>query len=141
MAMDSIDSDSETKPITIDPNDRNETFGEPPTNPIAESLQRIADFSERQREKAAPTIVDLTNSKTQFVTWIKLRFIEIIFSCATADHVSVSFGGRVFDFFLAAGTTVVPFAYESDRGVDIFFANITSADHLTYCYIIAYAQD
>src|ERR1035437_3038955 len=100
--MDSIDSDSETTPIGIDANDRNETFGGPPTNPIAESLQRIADFSERQREKVAPTIVDLTNSKTGYVTWQKLRFIEFIFSCATADHVSVSFGGRVFDFFLAA---------------------------------------
>jgi hypothetical protein len=139
--MDSIDSDSETTPIGIDANDRNETFGGPPTNPIAESLQRIADFSERQREKAAPTIIDLTNSKTGHVTWIKLRFIEFIFSCATADHVSVSFGGRVFDFFLAAGTTTIPFAYESDRGIDITFTNVTSADHATYCYIIAYAQD
>jgi hypothetical protein len=139
--MDIINHDNEDAPIGIDPNDRNETFGEPPANPIAESLQRIADFSERQREKVAPTIIDLTNSKVQFVTWIKLRFIEFIFSCATADHVSVSFGGRVFDFFLAAGTTTVPFAYESDRGVDIVFANITSADHATYCYIIAYPQD
>src|ERR1035437_6387768 len=134
--MDSIDSDSETTPIGIDANDRNETFGGPPTNPIAESLQRIADFSERQREKAAPTIIDLTNSKTGHVTWIKLRFIEFIFSCATADHVSVFFVSSFFYFSLPPVTPFIPFAYESDRGIEITSTNVTSADHAPYCYII-----
>lgn len=139
--MYSIERDSETSPVGgMDANDRNETFGEPPTNPIAESLQRIADFSERQREKYAPTIIDLRNDKTVFQSHVKLRFIEFIFSCATADHVSVAFGTRTFDFFLAAGVTSVPFAYEADRGIDITFANVTSVDHVTYCYIIAYPE-
>jgi hypothetical protein len=138
--MDSIDHDNETKALGIDPNDRTEEYGEPPANPIAESMQRIADFSERQREKNAPTIIDLRNDKTGFVSHVRLRFIEFIFSCATADHVSVSFSTRTFDFFLAAGVTIVPFAYEADRGVDITFANITSADHVTYCYLVAYTE-
>jgi hypothetical protein len=110
-------------------------------NPMAESLSRIADRSERQREKNAPIIIDFTNSKTAQVFHVRLRMIGFVF-CATtaADHVSFSFGGRVFDFLLAVGTTQVVFPYEVDRGVDIVFANVTSPDHVTYAYIIAYTE-
>lgn len=136
---DQISTESDTKPIgTDDANDR--ITPPPPINPIAEGIQRIADYSERQREKHAPTIIDLTNSKVGYVTHQRHRIIEFIFSCASADHVSITFGSRVFDFLLGIGVTTVPFAYEADRGVDIVFANVTSADHLTYCYIIAYTE-
>src|ERR1035437_3534089 len=105
-------------------------------------LQRIADYSERQREKDAPTIIDFNNfPKTMQSFHTRLRIIEFIFCGSTAaDHVSFSFGGRVFDFVIAVGTTIVPFAYEADMGIDITFTNVTSPDHLTYAYIIAYTE-
>ena len=136
---DQISDNSDTKPIGIDPNDRNGP--DLPISPVAEGIQRIADHSERQREKDAPTIVDFTNSKTTISFHTRLRVIEFIFSCSTAgDHVSVAFGGRVWDFLLAVGTTVVPFPAEIDRGIDITFTNVTSADHTTYFYLVAYTE-
>ena len=105
-------------------------------------LQRIADYSERQREKDPPTIIDFNNfPKTTQSFHTRLRVIEFIFCGATAgDHVSFSFGGRVFDFVIDVGTTIIPFAYEADMGIDITFTNVTSPDHLTYAYIIAYTE-
>jgi hypothetical protein len=136
---DHIQTESDTKPIGIDPNDR--INPPPPINPIAEGIQRISDHSERQREKDAPTIEDFSNSKTVKAFHTRLRVIEFIFCCSTAgDHVTVAFGGRIWDFLLAVGTTVVPFPAEIDRGIDITFANVTSADHLTYFYLVAYTE-
>ena len=135
---DNISGNSDSTPISVDPNDRIGPYL--PASPIADGINRIANYSERQREKNAPTIVDLTNYKTTVAFHTRLRIIQFVFSCASADHVTIAFGGRVFDFFLNIGTTIVPFAYEADLGVDITFANITSADHATYCYIIAYTE-
>jgi hypothetical protein len=132
---DVINSESDTKPLlTPVPNEPWFVRGQ-------DFLQRIADYSERQREKDPPTIVDFSNTKATIAFHNRLRIIEFIF-CATtaADHVSMSFGGRVFDFILALGTNIVPFAYEADLGVDITFTNVTSPDHLTYAYIIAYTE-
>lgn len=136
---DTISDNSDSQPIGMDPNDR--ITPNLPISPVSESLSRIADYSERQREKNPPTIVDFSNTKTTIAFHNRLRIIELIF-CATnaADHVSFSFGGRVFDFILALGTNVVPFAYEADLGVDITFTNVTSPDHPTYAYIIAYTE-
>ena len=137
---DVVSDNSDSKPIGIDPNDR--ITPSLPISPVSESLTRIADYSERQREKNPPTIVDFNNfPKTTIAFHNRLRVIEFIF-CASvaADHVSMAFGGRVFDFILALGTNIVPFAYEADLGVDITFTNVTSPDHLTYAYIIAYTE-
>src|ERR1035437_9568928 len=132
---DAINSESDTQPLlTPVPNEPWFVRGQ-------DYLQRIADYSERQREKNPPTIIDFSNTKATIAFHNRLRIVEFIF-CATnaADHVSFSFGGRVFDFILALGTNVVPFAYEADLGVDITFTNVTSPDHPTYAYIIAYTE-
>jgi hypothetical protein len=133
---DAINSESDTKPLlTPVPNEPWFVRGQ-------DFLQRIADYSERQREKDPPTIIDFNNfPKTTQAFHTRLRIIEFIFCGSTAaDHVSFSFGGRVFDFVIAVGTTIVPFAYEADLGIDITFTNVTSPDHLTYAYIIAYTE-
>jgi hypothetical protein len=138
--MDNISSNSDSDPIaSTSLADREEAHDL--VNPMAESLSRIADRSERSREKNPPIIIDFTNSKTTQVFHVRLRMVGFIFSCSNAgDHVSVSFGGRVFDFLLAVGTTEVLFPYEVDRGIDIVFANVTSANNLTYMYLIAYTE-
>lgn len=138
--MDNISSNSDSGPIGIDPNDR--ITPDLPISPVSESLSRIADYSERQREKNPPTIIDFNNfPKTTIAFHNRLRIIEFIFcGSVAADHVSFSFGGRVFDFVIDVGTTIVPFAYEADLGIDITFTNVTSPDHLTYAYIIAYTE-
>src|ERR1035437_4880939 len=127
---DTISDNSDSQPIGMDPNDR--ITPNLPISPVSESLSRIADYSERQREKNPPTIVDFSNTKTTIAFHNRLRVVEFIF-CATtaADAVSMSFGGRVFNFILDVGTTIIPFAYEADLGVDITFTNVTSPDHLT----------
>jgi hypothetical protein len=132
---DNIQSNSDTQPVgTQVPN-------EPWFAPGQRSLERIANYSERQREKDAPMFVDFSNAKNTISFHTRLRIIEIIFSCSTAgDHVTVAFGGRVFDFLLAVGCTPVPFPYEADMGIDITFTNVTSADHATYAYIVAYTE-
>ena len=138
--MDNISSNSDSDPIaSTSLADREEAHDL--VNPMAESLSRIADRSERQREKNAPIIIDFSTLKTTQVFHTRLRMIGFVF-CASvaADHVSFSFGGRTFDFLLDVGTTPVTFPYEVDRGIDIVFANVTSPDHTTYAYIIAYTE-
>jgi len=137
---DSIDTDETALPLGTDPNDREYSFQ--PVNPVAESLTRIADFSERQREKHAPIFVELTNSSPGPISFHhRLRMIGFICACSTAgDHITLSFGGRTFDFLFAVGTFFVPFPYEVDRGIDIVLANVTSANHATYMQIISYTE-
>lgn len=136
---DQISDNSDTKPIGVDPNDR--ITQPPPTESVPEAISRIANYSERQREKNAPIIIDFTTLKATQSFHTKLRVIEFIFSASVAaDHVTVAFGGRVWDFLLAVGTTVVPFPAEIDRGIDVTFTNVTSVDHTTYLYIVAYTE-
>jgi hypothetical protein len=138
--MDNISSNSDSDPIaSTSLADREEAHDL--VNPMAESLSRIADRSERSREKNPPIIIDFTNRKTTQVFHVRLRMVGFIFSCSTlGDHVSVSFGGRVFDFLLNVGTTEVVFPYEVDRGIDIVFANVSNVNNLTYMYLIAYTE-
>lgn len=133
---DEISSNSDTQELpTQIPN-------EPWFAPGQRTLQRIADHSERQREKDAPTVVDFSNAKPGPIAFhTRLRVIEFVFCGSTAgDHVTVAIGGRVFDFLIDLGLEAIPFPIEIDRGIDILFTNVTSPDHATYFYIIAYTE-
>lgn len=132
---DTTSDNSNTAPISPDPD------AKPWFDPIVAPLDRIAEYSERAREKNAPIIIDFTTLKNTQSFHTRLRMIGFVFCADTAaDHVRVSFGGRPFDFLLDVGTTEVVFPYEVDRGIDIVFANITNPDHTSYMYIIAYTE-
>ena len=137
-----VQTESDSKPIGLEVNDRSETSVPLPINPIAESLTRIADYSERQREKNAPTLIQLSNTNTTIVTWQRLRFEHFLITCATGDHISLTVGTRVYDFFMGpvSGTIYVPFPIEVDRGVDLTFTNVTASGHVSYIYIFAYTE-
>jgi hypothetical protein len=144
--MDSIDSDNETKAIGIDPNDRNEAYGQPPANPIAESLQRIADFSERQREKFSPSIIEISPdaglpTAARFVSHVRLRMIGFILTSVTAGTWTLAFGGRTFTFQCPANDTkYIIFPYEIDRGIDIQATRTVGGEATWDFYLIAYPE-
>jgi hypothetical protein len=117
-----------------------------PTNPIAESTQRTADFSERQREKFAPEIIDMSPSQpyysstalaSSFVTHVKYRVTYLVMTGAAGDRIDVSFSGRRFSFYNVTGAVApIPFPYEIDRGTDIVVRDFTTPASVAWTFMI-----
>ena len=137
---DEISRNSDERPIMPDPDAR------PWYEPMTDGISRIANFSERQREQNPPDIIKIDKTAglpvtNRYTTHQRLRIISLIISSETAaDHYSIAFGGRTFDFYAAVGTQTIPFAYEVDRGIDIVTTDITSVDHNYAIYLVAYTE-
>lgn len=118
--------------------------------PIENSLDRIANYSERQREKYAPEIVEFGEGdgkggtlilRNPYATYQRLRIIGILMRTVTAGVWVLSFQGRSFRFSMAANTTTyVVFPYEVDRGVDIVVSRTTGAEGTWNLYLFAYSE-
>jgi hypothetical protein len=113
---------------------------------ILEELKNIAKYSDRQREKEAPTIIDLspdsgTPIPNQFATTAAFRIDGVLFEGAMGDKFRLSFGGRNFTLFGANVPIYFKFPYTIQRGVDIKCADITSPAATAWsCYIFAYPE-
>jgi len=143
---DHVSTESDTKPIGIDPNDQNGP--NLPTESVPDTLTRIANYSERQREKNPPTFIELdlaagytgtTTTSAFFSTNTRLRVVEIILTTATATMFTISFGGRSFNFQMGVGVVSIPFPITIDRGVDIRITRAAAAADWN-CYIVAYTE-
>jgi hypothetical protein len=113
---------------------------------ILEELKRFTQFSERQREKGAPTIIDLspdsgTPIANTFATTTAFRIVGMLLSGGTGDKFRLSFGGRNFTLFGSAVPVYFTFPYTIQRGVDIKCADITSPASTSWSiYIFAYPE-
>lgn len=112
---------------------------------IEEHLYRLANFTERAREKEAPTLIDLSPASGQatartFQTTTKLRVLGIVLGGAAGDNLRLSIGQRPYNFFNVTGALIyIPFPIEIARGLDMTVADITTPASLSWNFqIIAY---
>jgi hypothetical protein len=113
--------------------------------PILDPLSRIANYSERQREKNAPTVIDLTAGSGnaidgQQVNVYRLRVIGLLISASAATTLVFTAGGRSYTFYVAAGMEpLIHFPIEIDGGTDIS-VNLTGAAANYSFYIFGYTE-
>lgn len=113
---------------------------------MIELLERLTNYSERQREKAAPTIIDLSPTAggqvtSGYVTTERLRIEGIFISGGGTDKLQIKFGSRPFVFFANNLPYYFPFPYTVDRGTDILMSDITNPGAATWTgYIFAYSE-
>lgn len=133
-------------------------FKEPPSvananeslDSVVKLLQRIANYSERQREKAAPDAIDLSPTSgsaiaSVYQTKTALRVIGMLFSYTTAtEFYSLQVGSRGYPF--KAGTSGdpiwIPFPIDVARGIDLSIINVTTPGAVNWRAIVfAYPMD
>lgn len=109
---------------------------------ILSLIQRIANYSERQREKAPPTIIELSNlsgsqSARTYTASTPLRVQGVLItSNPTTDNIQLLVGLRKFNFFSPG---YYPFPIEVQAGVDLSAADITTPASTAFVvYVIAY---
>ena len=109
---------------------------------IKSLLERIANQSERQREKAPPEVVELSNiSGTQqprtYTTKTSLRVSWLLItSNPTTDNIALNVGLRRWNFF-NSGTFYFPI--EIPQGIDLFATDVTTPASVTFAiYVIGY---
>ncbi len=114
---------------------------------LLDAINNIKNYSERQREKASPTIIDLSPSSgtpipNTFQTTVRYRIIGMAFSGGQGDEFRLAFGGRHFHFFnITGGPGYIPFPVEVDRGVDITMMDITNPASTSWsCYLYGYPE-
>lgn len=87
-------------------------------------LERIANYSERQREKDAPDVIQLNAATPTYVTKTGLRVSSLAISCnPTTDNIRISVGLRQYNFF-SAGWFLFPI--DITNGIDLTVADITT---------------
>jgi hypothetical protein len=115
---------------------------------VADLLETIKNYSERQREKNSPTIIDLSPSSgtpigQTFSTYSRLRIIGFLLTGGAGDQFQLSFGARHFHFYNVTGAPVfITFPYEIDRGIDINMTDLTAgvAGLAWSCYLFGYTE-
>ena len=149
--MSSIDSEvagenSDTMPIGPD------LDAKPWFAPISDPLSRIAEYSERQREKNPPIWIEISpdaglagstlTSVTLTGSHPRLRVIGVLFTSTTAaTRLQFFIGGRYFFFNCPANDTKwVPLPIEIDRGIDLTVNKISVADSNWDFYLFAYTE-
>ena len=109
------------------------------------ALERIANFSERVREKVPPEILDFSPSQpwysatalaSSYTSHTKFRITQIQFSGATGDRLDVKFGTRRFSLFSNGTPVCFDFPYEIDRGVDITVSDFTTPASTSWAFMI-----
>jgi hypothetical protein len=116
-------------------------------------FRRFSQYSERQREKAAPTVVDLSPSSgaqvaNTYSTKTKLRLQGVLLSggatvAGVGDRFNLRAGTLNYVFFAdgAGSSLYIPFPIEVDRGIDLSMNNITTPASTAWsCYVIAYPE-
>lgn len=118
-----------------------------PEDIIIEHLYRIANFSERAREQAAPDIIDLSpGSGSQVANTYSaktgLRVLGILFSGGSGDKFHIKVGGRPYTFFAGnGGPTFFPLPISVSRGQDLSAADVTNpTSTLWACLVYAYPE-
>ena len=120
-------------------------FGNP-YDTVIELLGRIANFSERQREKVAPDIIDLSPSvgnpiASTFTTKVRMRVDGMLVSGGTGDKFQFSVGTRKFYLFLSGNPTFFRFPYTIQEGNDIAVADLTNPASVGWSwFIFAYPE-
>ncbi len=111
---------------------------------ITEYLDRIANYSERQRETKAPDVIDLSpasgsQAARTYTTKTGLRVLGIIISGQPlTEAYRLTVGSRPYNFF-APTTVFIPFPIEVTQGIDLAMANITTPNSTTWsCYVFGY---
>ena len=141
---DSISANSDSNPVIPDPD------AKPWFQPMVDGINRIANFSERQREAKAPGLLDLSPAGSAGVipvisTHVKMRVHNIIITSAAVAVItlivggSATGGGNRYRFNVAIGTTNLDFPIEIDRGVDV---TVVQAGDLTTwtCFLFYYPE-
>jgi hypothetical protein len=108
-------------------------------------FRRFAQYSERQREKVAPTIVDLSptsgsQTATTYSTKTKLRLKGFLLTGGLGDKFNLRVGTFNYTIY-ANGGMFVDFPIEVDRGIDFGMYDITNpSSTLWSCYVIGYPE-
>jgi hypothetical protein len=111
-------------------------------------FKRFAQFSERQREKVAPTIVDLsptsgTPTGNTYQTKTKLRLKGFLLTGGAGDKFYLSVGVYNYVIYAPTGGTMpfIDFPIEVDRGVDLAMKDITNPGAVAWsCYVVGYPE-
>lgn len=112
---------------------------------IINYLYQLVNYSERQREKQAPTVVDLSPSSGYQVTRTyntktKLRVSGIVISGGSGDKIQMNIGSVPYIFYSGnAGPQFFQFPIEIAQGIDLSAADVTNPSSVAWSfYIIAY---
>jgi hypothetical protein len=135
--------------IQMETNDQHEIgrdpYAEPIGYPTLSALRRIADYSERQREKAAPDIIDLSaNNGAQvpntYSTKTGLRVMGFVVSGGTVGNkYSIRVGQRPYNFFFDGSTRFVLLPIDVQEGIDLSATdNTTPGSSNWQIYIYGY---
>lgn len=141
---DNISANSDTKPIIPD------LDSGPWYQPMIDGISRIANYSERQREKAAPGLLDLSPAGSAGVipvysAHVRMRVRNIVLTSAAVAVITLIIGGGAggggtrYRFNVAVGTTSLDFPIEIDRGTDVTL--VQAGDLTTWtCYLFYYPE-
>lgn len=102
-------------------------------------LQRITDFSDRAREKAAPDVIDLSLGKPTYVTKTGLRVIGLVITGQPiTDQFRLSIGQRAYNFY-GTNNGFIQFPIEITNGIDLTAQDITTPASATWAlYVFGY---
>lgn len=120
-------------------------FGNP-YDEVIMHLKRIANFSERQREKVAPDVIDLSpSSGTQtvntYTTKTALRIMGIFLSGAAGDKLLFKNGTRTWPIYSAGNPIFFPFPITIQMGIDLSVQDVTSPAAVNWSFIVfGYAE-
>jgi hypothetical protein len=111
-------------------------------------FRRFSQYSERQREKVAPTVIDLSpTSGTQiantYATKTKLRLKGFLFTGGSGDQFQLRVGTYNYNLWAptAGNMPFVDFPIEVDRGIDLSMNDITNPSSKAWsCYVVGYPE-
>lgn len=109
-------------------------------------LERIANFSERQREKAAPDVIDLSPTSgsqiaNSYAVKVRLRLLGFLLTGGTGDRFQLSIGSRNFQIFSTGAMPFIEFPIQVDVGVDLKVADITNPSSVAWSfYVFGYPE-
>lgn len=122
---------------------------DPYENPMAVQnalLDRLVNFSERQREKASPDTLEFRSTFPTKVSHVRWRVVGILLcngpiSGAAGDEMTVSIGTHSFSFYARLGQQYFSLPIEIDRAMDITVANASAVGNVDWrVYIFAYPE-
>jgi len=111
------------------------------------NISRLADYSNRQREKEAPTNIDLgplsgqnnagTAGGATYVTTQRFRVTDILIGGGAAgDNIRLMIGSRPYNFFGTGTMAFVPFPIQIDRGIDINVRDVTTPANVAWTFML-----
>ncbi len=107
-------------------------------------MDRIANYSERQREAKAPECLTFVSTITQLTTHVRYRVKCVTISAGAVsglgDIIRIQVGTRNYDFYASLGTDTFEFPIEIDRGVNLTVTNLTVASTDYVVQIFAYPE-